>query len=312
MDNVNQLISIIITTFNRKNYLKEAIGSVLNQTYKNYEIIIIDDCSTDGTFEYIKNYYKEDNIKIYRNEINKGPGINRKYALENYAKGEFVVFLDDDDLFINNDYFKEALELFSIYSDLSMVSASHLVHNVIDNTKKKIEFSYGNIVDNIEFFINFGNSDYIKPIISVTIFKIEALEYSNYKSMKILNDTTIFLRALLFGDMGFINEPSAEYLVHGENISFNMSVDFIIDNLDEKYKLYKLANTNEKFKSKDLYKWFINQCDITIIYYIRGSKPTKRNLYKILRWSLYRMKSVSKIKEYFKIYKESYNYERMI
>jgi len=70
------LISIIIPTYNRKDMLKEAIYSVYMQSYKNFEILVVDDGSKDGTEEYIKsNYIYKDNFKYFKNEKNSGPRI---------------------------------------------------------------------------------------------------------------------------------------------------------------------------------------------------------------------------------------------
>src|SRR5437763_12352369 len=90
------LFSVIIPTYNRLQFLKEAIDSVLNQTYNNFELIIVDDGSTDGTSEFIINEYKKDaRINFYFKE-NEERGAARNYGL-NKAKGTYAVFFDSDD-----------------------------------------------------------------------------------------------------------------------------------------------------------------------------------------------------------------------
>lgn len=301
----NDKISVIIATYNRENYLKTAINSVLKQSYKDVEIIIIDDCSKDNTKNTVENI-KSDVIKYHRNDSNKGCGYSRKLGMEKFATGKYVIFLDDDDKFTNFNYFEEAIKMFNKNKNLSMVCAPHIVNDVISNKKTKVEFKYQDIIDNKVFFTNFGNEFYKKPIISVAIIKKDALEFANYHEMKILNDTTIFLRALLYGPVGFINEISAEYLVHGNNISFNCSADFIIDNLEEKYKIFQLLECNEsKFSLTEEEKniWLGQQLDITIIYFIKGSKPNYLNYRKIVNWYKKRVKNKQKIKEFRNIYK---------
>lgn len=305
---LKEKISVVISTYNRKLYLEKAIDSVLMQTYQNIEIIIIDDCSTDNTKDIMNKYQGNKKIKYYRNSINKGCGISRKYGVENYATGNYIVFLDDDDLFINYDYFDEAIKLFNKNKKLSMVCAPHIVNDITTNTKTKQKFNYNEIVDNRKFFLNFGSEEYKKPIISVTIIKKEALEFANYHEMKILNDTTIFLRALLYGPMGFINKYSAEYLVHGNNISFNMNTNFIIDNLDEKYKIYKILSENNNsfnFTEEEKKKWLENQLDITIIYFIKGSKPSFWNFRKVITWYKKNINDRYKLKSFKEIYHQS-------
>lgn len=107
------LVSVIITTKNRQELLKRAIDSVLNQTYKNHEIIVVDDGSTDNTPEVVREYMKEyPNISYIRNETSKGACFSRNAGIRS-AKGEFVTGLDDDD-----EFMPERIEkLLSIYDD---------------------------------------------------------------------------------------------------------------------------------------------------------------------------------------------------
>ena len=88
------LISIIMPTYNRKNIIQKAITSVLNQTYGNFELIIIDDGSDDGTPDLLKSI-KDEKIRILRHEKNKGPSYSRNIGLKN-AKGDIMMYLDSD------------------------------------------------------------------------------------------------------------------------------------------------------------------------------------------------------------------------
>ncbi len=91
------LVSVIIPTHNRANMVSRAIESVLNQTYKNLELIIVDDCSEDNTGEVVRKYKDLDNrVSYWRNEPNIGPGASRNLGVSK-AKGQLVAFLDDDD-----------------------------------------------------------------------------------------------------------------------------------------------------------------------------------------------------------------------
>lgn len=91
------LVSVIIPTYNRKNIIKRAIDSVLKQTYKNIELIIVDDCSTDGTMEEIQKYYNHiENLIYVINDTNQGAGKSRNIGAE-YASGDYIAFQDSDD-----------------------------------------------------------------------------------------------------------------------------------------------------------------------------------------------------------------------
>ncbi len=91
----NSLISVVIPTYNRPKYLKKAIETVLAQTYKNVEIIIIDDASDTDT-EKIIDLFDDERILFFRNKKRSGAPISRNNGIKK-AKGEFIAFLDDDD-----------------------------------------------------------------------------------------------------------------------------------------------------------------------------------------------------------------------
>jgi len=96
------LVSIIIPTFNSHKFIFEAIRSVQNQTYVNWEIILVDDCSTDETVAIISRCTQEDNrIQMLELAVNSGTGVARNAALAS-AKGKYIAFLDADDLWKPN------------------------------------------------------------------------------------------------------------------------------------------------------------------------------------------------------------------
>ena len=99
---MNNLISIITPNFNCEVFIKSTIESVISQTYSNWEMLIVDDCSTDRSYEIALDYAKKDSrIKVLKNEKNSGAAISRNLALDN-ANGDYIAFLDSDDLWEPN------------------------------------------------------------------------------------------------------------------------------------------------------------------------------------------------------------------
>ncbi len=99
------LISIVIPTYNRKEMLLRAINSVLAQNYDNYEILIIDDCSTDGTKDMIEALNKIiPTLKYFWNSKNMNSGYNRNLGYK-MSQGKYIVFLDDDDFYLDEKFF---------------------------------------------------------------------------------------------------------------------------------------------------------------------------------------------------------------
>jgi teichuronic acid biosynthesis glycosyltransferase TuaG len=90
-------VSIITATFNSINHIELTLLSIKNQTHSNWEWIVTDDCSTDGTFEWLQEQAKLDQrICVFQNQINSGAGASRNNSLE-HASGTFIAFIDSDD-----------------------------------------------------------------------------------------------------------------------------------------------------------------------------------------------------------------------
>ncbi len=98
MEKVRKLVSVIMPAYNCADYIGESVDSVRRQTYQNWELVIVDDCSSDGTFPLIQSYAREDRrIKAYRLERNSGAAAARNKAVD-LAEGSYLAFLDSDDL----------------------------------------------------------------------------------------------------------------------------------------------------------------------------------------------------------------------
>lgn len=95
---MNELVSIIMPSYNTAKYIGESIECVLKQTYTNWELIIVDDCSSDNTDEVVSKY-DDARIKYFKNKKNSGAAVSRNKALRE-AKGKWVAFLDSDDLWM--------------------------------------------------------------------------------------------------------------------------------------------------------------------------------------------------------------------
>ena len=108
MKNKNPKVSVLMPAYNAEKYIAEAIESILNQTYKDFEFIIVDDCSTDDTAKIIKKYAKKDKrIKYFKNDENSGVTVSLNNGLK-HCSGEFIARMDADDISLK-DRFHEQL-----------------------------------------------------------------------------------------------------------------------------------------------------------------------------------------------------------
>ena len=96
---MNDMVSIIMPSYNTANFISESIKSVMAQTYTNWELIIVDDCSTDDTDDVVKLYLNDSRIVYIKNPKNSGAAVSRNRALRE-AKGKWIAFLDSDDLWM--------------------------------------------------------------------------------------------------------------------------------------------------------------------------------------------------------------------
>ena len=128
----NKKISVIIPTHNRSWYLRRAIQSVIDQDYKNIEIIVIDDASTDDTKEALKPFISSNNIIYIRNEKRMGPNHSRNIGLKK-ATGDYIAFLDDDDYYCDRGKLRKQINLFEKNSKLGFVGSGYYDKSINKN-----------------------------------------------------------------------------------------------------------------------------------------------------------------------------------
>ncbi|MFT4304767.1 MAG: glycosyltransferase family 2 protein [Candidatus Woesearchaeota archaeon] len=139
MKDKNPLVSVIIPTYNRERTIKRAIDSVFNQTYKNWELIIVDDGSTDNTKEVIKDYLKDKRVKYFAKK-NAGVSSARNLGVKK-STGKFISFLDSDDEFLHNKIeiqlnkiLKNSLD-FSLCQEIQVIEGKEITVSPFKNVK---------------------------------------------------------------------------------------------------------------------------------------------------------------------------------
>jgi len=98
--------SVVMTVYNAEKYLKDTIDSVLRQTEKNFELIIVNDCSTDSSEEIIKSYLTDKRIRYFKNKENLKVSKTRNFGVSQ-AKADYVAFIDSDDIWLDNKLEKQ-------------------------------------------------------------------------------------------------------------------------------------------------------------------------------------------------------------
>lgn len=141
---MTNLVSVIIPVYNSSKTIEKTIESVLSQSYADFEIIIIDDCSTDNSFEIIQELSKNDNrIILYRNQKNLGVAKTRNVGIS-MAKGEFISFLDSDDIWKSSKLEKQLEYIKQKNVDICYTSYEMVNNNETDSVIRMVpkEISY--------------------------------------------------------------------------------------------------------------------------------------------------------------------------
>ena len=191
----NALVSIISPMYNAEKYIAETIQSVLNQSYDNWEMIIVDNASTDKSASIVKKYMNINNkIKYIKLDLNSGgPAKPRNIGLEN-AKGEYVAFLDADDVWLS-----EKLESQFSFINKNKINFTSTYCSLIDGNSKDIKLSKKSYL-----YYKFISKKDIKDVIknsfiitsSVLVSKAILLKFSEEKNFIAVEDFDMWLRVL--------------------------------------------------------------------------------------------------------------------
>jgi glycosyltransferase involved in cell wall biosynthesis len=247
------LISIVLCTYNGEQYLEEQMNSLLAQTYYPFEVVVSDDCSTDGTKSLLERYRNDPRVKIVLQEKNLGPVKNFEFA-SGLAKGDFLAFSDQDDIWL-----PEKLEkLYAAIGDRWLVySDSELINEAGVKLGKKLSdlrnmysgddtrgFIFSNVVWGHAMFINRKLLQYVLPI-----------------PENIPHDIWMAFKAATLTGIKYLDEPLTLYRQHSQTVTKTitekagtrtLSRRFI--DYEEKLNWIQVMQTNERQVYQPFYK----------------------------------------------------------
>lgn len=254
---MNNLVSIITPSYNSSFFIDKTINSILAQSYKNWELIIIDDCSRDNSCELIQHYVDQDpRINLIRLETNSGAAVARNVGIEN-ATGRFIAFLDSDDIWLPEKLEKQVQ--FMLENDYALTYTRY--HQVNEN---------GELVGELYFP---PQINYRKLLKTCVIGCLTAM-YDTHKLGKVYfplirkrQDFAMWLKILKQIDYAYcVPEDLASYTVRSDSISankwkaakFNWKLYRDIEQLDiissiyyfSHYAIRGIFRTNFKYFSK--------------------------------------------------------------
>lgn len=205
---MDELVSIIMPSYNTGKYIKETINSVINQTYTNWELLIVDDCSTDNTDEVISEC-KDERIRYFKNEKNLGTAISRNKALRE-AKGKWIAFLDSDDL-----WEKEKLEKQIEFMKDNNYYFSYTQYQEIDEFSN----SLNKLITGPKKITQTGMYNYCWPGCLTVMYDLEKVGLIQIENLPKNNDYAIWLKAIKKANCYLVNECLAKYRIRSGSIS---------------------------------------------------------------------------------------------
>lgn len=218
---MNNTVSIIVATYNRAHLISETLDSVRDQTYENWECIIVDDGSSDNTEEVVKKYAADTRIKFFKRpeERIKGPNSSRNYGIEK-SSGEFIMSLDSDDWLLQ-DYLLKKMEVVKDRPDIDGVLSKTIM---VNNEKEVIKKEHRTIItDNLlEDFISLKVSWYMHDILWRKDFLRDKILY-NENLLKMLDRDFHIRRLIEEPKLFLVDDYLALYRIHENSNSSNSS-----------------------------------------------------------------------------------------
>ncbi len=272
---MKDLVSIIIPVYNVEGYLQRSLESVINQTYENLEILVIDDGSTDQSNEICDEYAKKDSRIRVLHKKNGGVSSARNLGIE-LAKGDYILFFDSDD-FLEKDSVEYMIQMFNHNNDVDLVIGNYAI-KFDDGQEKKIDkIKKDKFMTNEEFYEIVHE---MLPVMANKLYRKSIIKEHNlrFPSLKVAEDLNFYLKYILFATNIFvINKVLYKYCI----VKNSSSRTFDTRCLDTFYSFDDLKNFMKNYELSENFIKLVAR--IELIYYNFGFSTIVRCRNKIDR-----------------------------
>lgn len=283
---MNKKISVIVAVYNTEKYLDRCIESLLNQTYKNIELVIVEDCSTDSSRKLLKKYKENKNIKVFYNRENRGLSYSRNYGLKK-STGDFIGYIDSDD-YVEPDYYEKLMS--SIKDNKSDIAICDI--KLVDEQTNKIQRRkcYANDFD-VYSVVNNG----FAASACNKLFKRKNIEKYPFAEGKVNEDIAVVIPTVIQAKKISYADTCYFYVQRGGSIQNSKFSDKRFDIFDG------VKTTLERIKNEQDYEFYKNAIIYNqLILLLMFAIPKERNFIK-------RYKFLKKFNELSKDYKITKN-----
>jgi glycosyltransferase involved in cell wall biosynthesis len=251
------LVSIIITSYNRAGLISKAVESALSQDYPNLEIIISDNCSTDGSDDVIRKYINDPRVKYNRNKENIGMLPNFRKATYELSKGEYLTYISSDDYLISNSFVSDAIAITQRNKNIGLVYGRMCYMNTVNGVlweMPETPYFLKETWDGKEVFFESMRTVLFSwgacLLSRAEMIKVGALEKELYNS-----DLDANYKIMLETNIGFVNKLCYWQLGHDDNSGYPANAKLIIQSLDCFENVAAYALTKMPDKNEEVEKW---------------------------------------------------------
>ena len=292
---MKDLISIIVPVYNVCDYLEECLDSIINQTYKLWECILVDDGSTDNSCEICDEYCKKDNRFHVIHKKNGGASLARNAGLE-IVSGDYVCFVDSDDC-LDKHFFENAIGLVKKYdTDVIQVKYTRDYENLGSGEAVNVDcMSANQVFDDI---LQFSEYD---PMIWAKLYKTQVIKSLCFNESCVVLEDVEFLTKLMLSSslvyssyVGYYYRQTPNSLItQGLNIKKLMGSIASHNSCIETLKDTKMSERSYKFKYNSLFSWLIRTAsyDDWKSYYKIVQKEVRSDFIQIIKNSQLGLKS---------------------
>ena len=267
------MISIITSSYNYGHYIAETIQSVLNQTYTDWELIVVDDFSTDNSVDVIKSF-NDSRIKLFINEENIGLSKTIQRGLKE-ASGDWVVFLESDDL-ITSDYLEKKIKIAESYPDVNLIFNDCEFfgdeRRVIDFTgalmRTRIRLNEKHFPADMFYDLYASNKIFTFSAVMAKRSDLVGLDFN--PPMDCLTDWHLWIQMAYIGKFYYINEQLTRWRLHNDSYINTSRYKSPFELQFKTFSMIAFVNRDFKILSKIVI--------LTILWYLRLLKKTLRTL----------------------------------
>jgi len=216
-------ISLCVPTYNRAALLRQCVSSLLGQTADGIEVVVVDNCSTDGTLDIVREFLPDSRFRFVRNATNIGPQENWNRCVE-IAQGDFIAICHDDDFYVSS-YAEECSAFLNRHPSVGFV---HCGYTVTDGNAKSLRqflaYPADRVIPSRVSFLQFLRESHNIAFSSVMARRSTYAAVGRFRDGLICGDYDMWLRMALHADVGFLSRLLVYYRTHDDSMSLGVPI----------------------------------------------------------------------------------------